>query len=288
MVALVDDVLRTERIARPFFKLFQDIGAHTGAVAKPLHVLFPLLVVEGQGELVEKGGEAHDVNIRIVLAPFFQLFLHIDLRLGLPHVVGQLVGRIFPVVCDEIIHMHRIPDQKREEADGVLVIRNGLDHNLACRAVVLPAVCGNDLACRAVHDFPPALRRVDRIDFELFCVEAFHKPDAKTFALRRDAVADQVFLLDLLRVLHRPVVILACGVVGCIYFGILVQELFGHGRAVAVAQGICAQQIFQPDRLINHIYICRQRQSACVFHIHCTASFFACLLILFVVKIEEN
>ncbi len=46
----------------------------------------------------------------IVFAPFFQLFFDIGLRLGLAHVVGELVRCIFPVICDKIVHMYGVPD----------------------------------------------------------------------------------------------------------------------------------------------------------------------------------
>ena len=42
VVTLVHDVFRAEGIARPFFKLLQNIGADAGAVAKPFHEFFPL------------------------------------------------------------------------------------------------------------------------------------------------------------------------------------------------------------------------------------------------------
>ena len=230
---------------------------------------------------MEEGGEAHDVDIGIVLAPFFQLFFHVDLCLWLTHIVGQLMRRVFPVVRDKIVHMYGIPDQECEEADGVLVVRDGFNHDLPRSFVVLPALCRDDFACRPVHDLPPPLWGVQCVHLELFRVEAFHEPDAEGLPLCRDTVADQVFLLDLLRVLHRPGVVLARGVVGCIDLGVLVQKRFGHGGAVTVAQGVRAQQIFQADRLIDHIHVCRQCQSACVFHIHFDSLLFRIVIDIF-------
>ena len=48
VISLIHNVLRAEFVTCPFFKLFQDIGAHTCAVSKPLYKFFPLLVIEGQ------------------------------------------------------------------------------------------------------------------------------------------------------------------------------------------------------------------------------------------------
>ena len=76
---------------------------------------------------MEEGREPHHINVGVGLAPAAQLFFYIRLRLGLAHIVGQLVGRILPVVGQEVVHVYRIPDQERQKADGVLVVGDGFN-----------------------------------------------------------------------------------------------------------------------------------------------------------------
>ena len=72
VIALVDDIFRTERIARFLLKLLQDIGAYGRGIAVPFHIFFPGQLVEHQRELMEEGGEAQHVYIRMVLDEFTQ------------------------------------------------------------------------------------------------------------------------------------------------------------------------------------------------------------------------
>ena len=217
---------------------------------------------------MEKGREPHHINVGVGLAPAAQLFFYIGLRLGLAHIVGQLVRRILPVVGQEVVHVYGVPDQERQKADGVLVIGDGFDLNLAGRLVKEPLVGGYDLTGRAVNDLPPALGVVQRVDLELLGVEAVHQVDAQLRAARRVSVTDEILLLDLVGVCLRPGVVLAGRIIGSVLFGGVRQQLLRHFGAVAVAQGIRAQQILQPQGLRNHIGVCGKCQSSGLLHLH--------------------
>ena len=154
---------------------------------------------------MKEGREPHHINVGVGLAPAAQLFLYIGLRLGLAHIVGQLVRRILPVVGQEVVHVYGVPDQERQKADGVLVIGDGFDLDLAGRLVEEPFVGGDDLARRAVNDLPPALGVIQRVDLELLGVEAVHQMNAQLRAARRMAVTDKILLLDLVGVCLRPI-----------------------------------------------------------------------------------
>ena len=133
VVALVDDVLRAELVAHFLLKLLQDIGRHRGGVAVPIHVLLPLELIEHQCKLMEEGGIADDVHIGVVGNELSEP-LHGELvGFGLTDVEGDLVLKVFPVVGDGVVHVHRIPDEIGEEAHGVVVIafRMGDDHAAA-------------------------------------------------------------------------------------------------------------------------------------------------------------
>ena len=216
---------------------------------------------------MEEGREPHHINVGVGLAPAAQLFFYIRLRFGLAHIVGQLVGRVLPVVGQEVVHVYGVPDQKRQKADGVLVIGDGFDLNLTGRLVKEPLVGGYDLTGRAVDDLPPALGVVQRVDLELLGVEAVHQMDAQRRAARRVAVADQILLLDLIGVCLGPCVVLAGRIIGSVLFGGVRQQFLRHFGAVAVAQRIRAQQIFQPQGLLHYICVCGKCQSSKLLHV---------------------
>ena len=268
VVALIHNELGAELVPCPLFKFFQNVGADAGAVAEPFDEFLALLVVKGQRELMEEGREPHHINVGVGLAPAAQLFFYIGLRLGLAHIVGQLVRRILPVVGQEVVHVYGVPDQERQKADGVLVIGDGFDLDLARRLVEEPFVGGDDLTRRAVNDLPPALGVIQRVDLELLGVEAVHQMNAQLRAARRMAVTDKILLLDLVGVCLRPGVVLAGRIIGSVLFGGVRQQLLRHFGAVAVAQGIRAQQILQPQGLRNHICVCGKCQSSGLLHLH--------------------
>ena len=164
--------------------------------------------------------------------------------------------------------MYGVPDQKRQKADGILVVGNRLNFNLTGRLIEEPFVGGYDLAGRAVDDLPPALGVVQRVDLELLGVEAVHQMDAQLRAARRVSVTDKILLLDLIGVCFRPGVVLAGRIIGSVLFGGVRQQLLRHFGAVAVTQGIRAQQILQPQGLRNHICVCGKCQSSGLLHLH--------------------
>ena len=267
MVALIHNELGAELVPCPLFKFFQNVGADAGAVAEPFDEFLALLVVKGQRELVEEGREPHHINVGVGLAPAAQLFFYIGLRLGLAHIVGQLVRRILPVVGQEVVHVYGVPDQERQKADGVLVIGDCLNFDLTRWLIKEPFVGGYDLARRAVNDLPPALGVVQRVDLELLGVEAVHQVDAQRRAARRMAITDEVLLLDFVGVCLRPGVVLAGRIIGSVLFGGVRQQFLRHFGAVAVAQRIRAQQIFQPQGLLDHIRVCGKCQSSGLLHL---------------------
>ena len=110
----------------------------------------------------------------------------------------------------------------------------------------------------AVDDLPPALGVIQRVDFQLLGVEPVHQMDAQRGAAGGVPVADEVLLLDLVGVCLGPGVIFAGGVIGSVLFGGVRQQFLRHFGAVAVAQRIRAQQIFQPQGLLHNIGISGQ------------------------------
>ena len=110
VISLIHNVLRTEFISCPFLKLFQNIGTHTCTISKPLYVFFPFLIIKGQCKLMKKSGKTYNINMWVVLTPFFQLLFDILSGLWLSHIIGQLMRCILPVIRNEIIHVHRIPN----------------------------------------------------------------------------------------------------------------------------------------------------------------------------------
>ena len=267
VVALIHNELRAELVAGPLLELFQNVGADAGAVTEPLDEFLAFLVVKGQRELVEEGRKPHHINVGVSLAPAAQLFFYIRLRLGLAHIVGQLVRRVLPVVGQEVVHVYGVPDQKRQKADGILVVGNRLNFNLTGRLVKEPLVGGYDLAGRAVDDLPPALGVVQRVDLELLGVETVHQMDAQLRAARRVAVADEILLLDLIGVCLGPGVILAGRIIGSVFLCRVLQKLCRHLGAIAVAQGVSPQQVLQTQGFLHHICVCGKCQSSKLLHV---------------------
>ena len=276
VVALIHNEFGAELVPCPLFKFFQNVRADAGTVTEPLHEFLTLLVVKGQRELVEEGREPHHINVGVGLAPATQLFFYIGLRFGLTHIVGQLVRRVLPVVGQEVVHVYGVPDQERQKADGVLVIGDGFDLDLACRLVEEPFVGGDDLARRAVNDLPPALGVIQRVDFQLLGVEAVHQVDAQLRAARRVAVTDKILLLDFIGVCFGPGVILAGRIIGSVFLCGILQKLCGHLGAVAVAQGISPQQVLQAQGFVNNVCICGKCQSSELLHVPVLSCLMAC------------
>ena len=50
----------------------------------------------------------------------FQLFLYILLCLRLSYIICQLMWCILPIICNEVIHMYRIPDKECQKAEKMV------------------------------------------------------------------------------------------------------------------------------------------------------------------------
>ena len=89
------------------------------------------MCIRDRCELMEKCSEADHVDMRIVLTPFSQLVFYILFGLELSHIVSQLKRCMLPVVRNEIVHVHWIPDQKCQEAYRILMIGDRTDLHLS-------------------------------------------------------------------------------------------------------------------------------------------------------------
>ena len=165
---------------------------------------------------MEKCSKPHNIDMWVVLTPLSQLLLHILLCLRLSHIVSKLMWGVCPVICEEIVHMYRIPDQECQKAYGVFMIWYGLNLHFPGCLIELPAVSRDNLTCRAVDNFPPALRVIQSVYLQLLCMESFHQTDPECLSSRRLPVADQVFLLNLIRILFCPCIVFSGCVIGCI------------------------------------------------------------------------
>ena len=70
---------------------------------------------------MEERGIADDVHIRMLCNEFPQTFHGIFVGFRLAHIKRDLMLEIRPAVGGGIVHVHRVPDQVGQEADGVLV-----------------------------------------------------------------------------------------------------------------------------------------------------------------------
>ena len=86
--------------------------------------------------------------------------------------------------------MYRIPDQKSEKTDRILMVRNGFNNHLTRRFRILPALRRNHLSCGSVDYFPPPFRGINGIYLKLLRMKTFHKPDTKSVSSRGNTVAD--------------------------------------------------------------------------------------------------
>ena len=263
VVALVDDVLGAELVAHLALELLEYVRADAGGIAVPVDVLLALELVEHQGELVEEGGVADDVHVGVLGYKAAQA-LHGELvRLGLAHVEGYLVLEVGPAVGDGVVHVHRVPDEVGEEADGVVVEGRGLvDDDAAGLLLIAPGGGVQRLAQSAVHDLPPALDVVAGVDLHQLAADTLHELDAQRPARRGLEAGGDVALLDLIRVRLGPGVVLAGGVIGGVDLGVNALELLGVVGAVAVADGVRAPAAEQLQRFRHDVHVGRYRDAA--------------------------
>ena len=110
IIPLVNDILRPEGIAYLSLKLLQNIRRDRRRVTIPVHIFLPFQFIKDQRELMEK----RRISDYIYIGMFFNKFpqpLHRELSgLRLAHVKRNLPLKIFPVICNRIVHMYRIPD----------------------------------------------------------------------------------------------------------------------------------------------------------------------------------
>ena len=240
---------------------------------------------------MEEGGVADDVHIGVLGDELAQA-LHGELvRLGLAHVEGYLVLKVGPAVGDGVVHVHRVPDEIGEEADGVVVEGGrGRNDDAAALLVIAPLIGGDGLAQGAVHDLPPALDVVPGVDLHELAADALHELDAQLAAGRGLEAGGDVALLHLVGVGLGPGVILAGGVVGGVDLGVNGLELLGVIGAVAVADGVRAPALQQLKRLRHDVYVGRNSDAA--FYeftlAHCILLLFTSLGILKGLVVEQE
>ena len=236
VVALIDDVLRAELVAHFLLKLVEDIRADRSRVSIPVHELLPLQLVEDQGELVEEGGVADDVDIGVLCDKFAQALHGILVGLGLTYVKGDLVLKIRPAVGGGVVHVHRVPDEVSQKTDGILMERYGLHGHAAVR--IVPLLRRHGLTGGAVHDLPPAGDVVVGVHLHQLRADALHQRDGDGVARGGVEPGHDVALLHLVRVRLGPCVILAGGIIGGVDLCIGILQLLWKVGAVAVADGI--------------------------------------------------
>ena len=190
MVSFVYNEFRTEFISCPLFKFFQDIWAYAGTVAKPFHIFFPFFLIKSKGKLMKKCSKAHYIYLRIILAPFSQLLLHIFLGFRLPYIISQLMRGVLPVIGDKIIHMYRIPNQKCQKAYCILMVLHTFQFYLTGLLIIFPFFRGHYFPCCPVDNLPPTFRVIHIVHFQLFRMKAFHQLNPQPGILSRYSFAD--------------------------------------------------------------------------------------------------
>src|SRR5699024_11175688 len=86
IIALVNDIFRSERIAHFLLKLLEDIRRNRSRISIPVYILFPLEFIKQQGELMEEGGVSDDIDVRVLFNKLAQALHGIRMGLGLAHI----------------------------------------------------------------------------------------------------------------------------------------------------------------------------------------------------------
>ena len=158
VITLVDDEFGPEFVASLPLELLQNIRRHAGGITVPVHVFFPLQLIEHQRELVEERGVADDVHIRVLRDKFAQALHRVPAGLGLAHVKGDLVLEVFPAVGDGVVHVHRVPDQIGEKTYRIFMKSfYSMYYYVSALFVIAPVLRWHHTAGSTVHDLPPAL-----------------------------------------------------------------------------------------------------------------------------------
>ena len=105
---------------------------------------------------MEECCKANHIYIIAFLTEFSKFIQYILLGFWLSNIICHLMFFIFPVICDRIIHMHRIPDHKSQKAYSISMIRNCImDDNFHCFFIIIPV--GHHFICCTVNNFPPSV-----------------------------------------------------------------------------------------------------------------------------------
>ena len=193
---------------------------------------------------MEEGGKADHIHIRVLVQKPAQPLHRVGVGLGLAHIKGDLRLRIFPVVDHRVIHIHRVPHNVGQKADGVLVEGHGADHHIAALPIITPVLYRHRRTGGAVHHFPPTLNIIISIHLQHCRVQVIHQVNLQRVLYRRMERGHNVHLLHLVRVRLGPGVVLA---------GIF--QLLGELCAVAVTQGVCAPALHNFFGLGHHIQV---------------------------------
>ena len=247
VVAGVHEVLGPQGVAVLGLEGVQGLGGHRGRVAEPVHEALLGLVVEGDGEVVEEGGEAYHVHLGVLGEPGGQGLPGVLPHPVLAHVVGAFpdaggVG-LPPAVGDVVVHLGGVPHLVRQEPDGVLVPGDGLvDGQDAGGLLHVPARDRHHLAGGAVNDLPEALDALVA-GAELLPVVPGQDVDPQRAGARGgDALTHEVLVDEGVGVGQGPLLVPAGREVGGVH---LVHELggdLGQPGAVGVAYGVGAER----------------------------------------------
>ena len=256
VIALVDDKLRPEFVTCLLLEPLQDVGGDRGGIAVPVHVLLSFQLIKDKGKLVEEGGVPDDIHMGVAGDEFLQP-LHGELPgLGLADVKGDLVLKVLPAVGDGVVHMHRVPDEVGQKADGVIVevLRAGDGHR-AGGGLVIPALRRHRLPGGAVHHLPPASYVIPAVYLQQLLADSLQKGDGQGAAGSGVKAGHDVTLLDLIGVGLGPGVVLAGGVVGGIDLGVHLFQGVRIVGAVAVPDGIGTPALQQLQGLGHHVHV---------------------------------
>ena len=274
VVALVNDELGAEFVADFLLKLLQNVRRNGSRIAVPVYIFFALELVEHQGELMEERGVANHVDIGMIGNKLAQT-LHRELvGFRLTHVERNLMLKVLPVIGHRIVHMHGVPNQVSQEADGIIVelLRLG-NFDTAGLFVVAPCVGGDNFTCCTVDNFPPAFDVVAGVHFHQLVGNALHQGNLQLTAGCRIETGHDVALLHLIRVCLCPCVILTGSVIGRINLSAYLCQLLGELGSVAVADCVSAPALQNINGFGNDIEVGRNGYATFGQIAHCGYSF---------------
>ena len=156
---------------------------------------------------MEKCGKTKYVYIRMILNKLSQTLHCIFMRLWLTYIKCDLMLNIFPVICNCIVHMHRIPHNISKETYCILMERNSSKCNLSCLFTVVPFICRNNFSCCSVDYFPPTFDIISCIRFQHIRVKSLHYFHFKSFRLCCIERCHNIHLLNFFRIGFSPCII---------------------------------------------------------------------------------